>query len=158
MSTTGKWQKSSPELAARFEAALPTDARAERRKMFGYPCSFANGHLYAGLHQQNVIVRLGGDVRARFEAAHGKRPFEPMPGRSMKDFVVLTDADAADAARMRPWISEAFAQALALAPKPAKGAKAAKPAKAMASKAPKARGAKPAAKPAKPAAKRSARA
>jgi hypothetical protein len=29
--------------------------RAQRRQMFGYPAAFVNGHLFAGLHQSNLV-------------------------------------------------------------------------------------------------------
>ena len=35
-----KWQPSSPELIACFDACLPHAAGVERRQMFGYPCAF----------------------------------------------------------------------------------------------------------------------
>ena len=51
------WRKSSPELIAAFDAALPDDRRVQRRKMFGYPCAFTGGNMFTGLHQENLIVR-----------------------------------------------------------------------------------------------------
>lgn len=62
------WQKSSPELIARFDACLPDDPLVERRQMFGYPCAFVNGNMFVGLHEQNLIMRLDEAGRERATA------------------------------------------------------------------------------------------
>jgi len=58
------WAKSPPALVDAFAAALPDDPRVERRSMFGYPAAFANGQLFTGLHQSDLMVRLGDTDRA----------------------------------------------------------------------------------------------
>jgi TfoX/Sxy family transcriptional regulator of competence genes len=113
------WRKSSPELIASFDRALPADARVERRKMFGYPAAFVNGNMMAGLHQENVILRLAEADRARLAAAGGM-PFEPTPGRRMREYMVLPDAMATDAKAMQVWLKQSFDFVARL---PAKGAK-----------------------------------
>lgn len=50
-----KWKKSSPELVARFETALPRDPRITPRKMFGYPASFLSEGFFAGLFEERVV-------------------------------------------------------------------------------------------------------
>lgn len=62
------WQKSSPELIARFGACLPDDPLIERRQMFGYPCAFVNGKMFVGLHEENLIMRLDEVGRERATA------------------------------------------------------------------------------------------
>ena len=52
------WKKVPAELAARFDAALPVVADVQRRKMFGCPAAFVNGNLFAGLHENRLMVRL----------------------------------------------------------------------------------------------------
>jgi hypothetical protein len=67
-----KWRKTPEQLVNTFLAALPEDARVERRKMFGYPCAFVNGNMFTGLHQENLIIRLAEgstDLRAVPRAA-----------------------------------------------------------------------------------------
>ena len=112
-----EWQKSPEALARTFDAALPDDPRLERRKMFGYPCAFVGGNLFAGLHGPDVIIRLPEDARARLLAQPGARTFEPMAGRPMREYVVPPAALVADPPALRALIEESFAFAVELPPK-----------------------------------------
>jgi TfoX/Sxy family transcriptional regulator of competence genes len=110
------WRKSSPELIARFAAALPDDPACERRTMFGYPAAFVNGNMFTSLHQERMIVRLDADDRAALQRAGGQ-PFAPTPGRVMREYLALPDQVLADARRLRRWVGKAFAFAGSLPPK-----------------------------------------
>lgn len=101
------WRKAPAALAARFDRALPGDARLARRQMFGYPAAFVNGNMMAGLHQENVILRLAEADRGRL-AILGGVAFEPMPGRRMREYMVLPDALAAEARSLRLWLERSF--------------------------------------------------
>src|SRR5262245_18459379 len=83
------WKKSPDELIKLFRAALPKDPRIEHRKMFGYPCAFVAGNLFTGLHQEDVIVRLGEDERRAAIVEEGAKIFEPIPGRLMREYLVV---------------------------------------------------------------------
>jgi len=122
------WLKSPPALIARFDQLLPDDPRVERRKMFGYPAAFVNGRMFAGLHQGDLVLKLAADDRALLQRGGHARPFEPMPGRPMGDFVAVRGEDIPDGPVMAAWVAQAFAQVAALPPKPAKAAKAKTPA------------------------------
>jgi TfoX-like protein len=78
-----KWHKSPDELVQAFDHCLPIVAGVQRKAMFGYPCAFLNGHLFCGLHQDGIIVRLPEARRnalvakgapSRFIAASGREP------------------------------------------------------------------------------------
>jgi TfoX/Sxy family transcriptional regulator of competence genes len=120
------WRKSPEALAAAFRAALPAGPRVERRQMFGYPAAFVNGNLAAGLHQEQVIVRLPEAERKVLLAKPGARIFEPMPGRPMTEYVVLPPGLVAKAPALRSWIFKAVAYTRALPPKVKRGRPAAK--------------------------------
>ena len=62
--------------------------------MFGYPCAFVNGNMFAGLFQDRIFVRLSPDDRSGLDRTHGAIDFEPMPRRPMKAYAVVPDADA----------------------------------------------------------------
>lgn len=114
------WRKAPPALVATFDRAIPADRGVERRKMFGYPAAFLGGRLFAGLHQEDFILRLGEADRDELLALPGARPFEPMQGRVMRDYVVLPAALTADDQALGGWIERALAHAATLPPKEAK--------------------------------------
>jgi TfoX/Sxy family transcriptional regulator of competence genes len=90
------WRKSPQDLIDMFGSSLPSDARIERRKMFGYPAAFVNGKLFAGLHQESFILRLPQAEREKLQREHGANVFEPMAGRPMREYVVLPQAVLSD--------------------------------------------------------------
>ena len=111
------WAASSPELIARFDDALPLDPRCARRKMFGCPAAFANGRLFACVHADRLVLRLDTDDRETLRRA-GALPFEPMPGRVMREYLVAPAALPGDRRRLRRWLEKSFAFTCALPPKP----------------------------------------
>jgi TfoX/Sxy family transcriptional regulator of competence genes len=108
-----QWKKTPPELAATFDKAAPKDPRVVRKPMFGYPALFLNGNMFAGTFQDKVVARLAEDARARVLKA-GAKPFEPMPGRPMKEYVVVPATDVAKPAALAKWIDQAHAYAKTL--------------------------------------------
>jgi TfoX/Sxy family transcriptional regulator of competence genes len=111
-----EWEKTPPELAERFTAAVSALPEAQVRKMFGYPAGFVNGHLFTGIFASNWFVRLPDDERAELAAAGGTE-FSPMPGRPMRGYLVLPDALASDPAAVDPWVRRALAFVSQLPPK-----------------------------------------
>lgn len=106
------WAKSPPALVEAFDAALPITAPdVQRRQMFGYPCAFVNGHMFAGLHEHRLIVRVPSQA-----ASH---PFVVM-GRTMKNYVALDDPLALSAAERSDWVARALAFTRSLPPKASK--------------------------------------
>ena len=116
-----EWKKTPPELAARFDKAAPKDPNVVRKPMFGYPALFLNGNMFAGTFQDKIVARLSEDARAR-ALRTGAKPFEPMAGRPMKEYVVVPPADVAKPAALAKWIEQAraYATTLPLKTKPVK--------------------------------------
>jgi hypothetical protein len=84
-----KYVPSPPELIEFFDRLLPDDPDIKKRKMFGYPCCFINGNLAAGLHADNLLLRLSEADRSAFLKLPESKIFEPMPGRPMKEYVLV---------------------------------------------------------------------
>src|SRR2546426_8389446 len=82
------WKPAPEAAAAAFTNAIAGLEGVEPRKMFGYSCAFANGHMLAGLHELGMIIRLPEGERGQFIQQFGARLFEPMPGRVMREYVV----------------------------------------------------------------------
>jgi TfoX/Sxy family transcriptional regulator of competence genes len=111
------WTKSPQPLIDLFDKSVPSSASVSRRKMFGYPAAFANGNLFIGLHQNDFIMRLSEEDRARFSAQYGERMFEPMKGRPMREYVRLPEELLADARKRAPWIKRSLEHAEGVKPK-----------------------------------------
>jgi TfoX/Sxy family transcriptional regulator of competence genes len=112
------WKKSPPELIAAFEKAKPSDPAVTSRPMFGYPALFLNGNMFAGTYQDKVVVRFG--VDRSIPGAKTAKSFEPMPGRPMKEYLVVPDAVTKSPAKLRAWVAHAHAYAKTLPAKKAR--------------------------------------
>ncbi|MDQ6613762.1 MAG: TfoX/Sxy family protein [Actinomycetota bacterium] len=123
------FQKSPPDLVARFDVLACLVPGGSRKLMFGFPSVVLGGHMFMGLFEDHLILRLGDDDRAALLGMGGE-VFEPMAGRPMKDYVVVPEALVGDTDAMGEWVERSVAYAQSLPPKkskPSKGAKASKP-------------------------------
>jgi TfoX/Sxy family transcriptional regulator of competence genes len=116
------WTKSPQGLVELFAECLPDDPRIERRKMFGYPSIFVHGNMCAGLFGDGLFARLSPEDRAALPG--GGAPFEPMPGRPMKDYALVPDDVLADEEALAAVLVKAVAFTAALPPKEKKAKKA----------------------------------
>jgi TfoX/Sxy family transcriptional regulator of competence genes len=112
-----KWRKSPETLVQRFSTIVPQDPRVERRKMFGYPAAFAAGNLFMGLHQEALILRLSDKDRASFLRIEGASVFEPMPGRPMREYVVVPSSMIDRGTSLAAWIRRSLDYAISIPPK-----------------------------------------
>ena len=118
------WEKSSEQLVALFEELAPQDPGVTSKKMFGWPCCFVNGNLFAGLHKQSMIFRLPDADRAAFVELGGTRNFEPMPGRKVKGYMIMADPLDRDRSVLAQWMRRSLAFTRSLPPKAKKAASA----------------------------------
>jgi TfoX/Sxy family transcriptional regulator of competence genes len=119
-----EFRKSPQELIAAFEAAMP-GAPAVKRPMFGYPAGFVNGNMFIGVFADKMFVRLPEDSRAELMGIGGTT-FEPMPGRPMRDYVVIPPTIIAKPAELKEWAAKALRYGSSLPTKkkkPANGSK-----------------------------------
>jgi len=115
-----KWQPAPDTLIRQFERALQAVPAAQARKMFGYPAAFLNGHMLAGLFQDTMMLRLSPEDCTTFLRQPGAAPFEPMPGRQMREYVVVPAAMVSAPAALAKWLQRAVAYVNTLPPKVAK--------------------------------------
>ncbi len=121
------WRKAPPELIETFNAVAPGPP-AEARKMFGYPACFVNGNMFAGLYQDRMILRLPEKQRDELIKI-GARPFEPVPGRFMREYVTVPTAILSNRAKLALWVMKSLSYGASLPPK-SKTARAKPPARA----------------------------
>jgi TfoX/Sxy family transcriptional regulator of competence genes len=85
------WKK-SPEEALTFLSETLRDVECQSKQMFGYPVYFINNNMFIGVHQDDLFLRLASEDREEILASYeGIRPFEPMPGRIMKEYVAIPE-------------------------------------------------------------------
>ncbi|HEY5386989.1 MAG TPA: TfoX/Sxy family protein, partial [Thermoleophilia bacterium] len=92
-------------------------APVEFKPMFGGPCYWTGGNMFAAVHQESLFVRLGEKDRAELLAQPGAHLFEPMEGRPMKEYVVLPHDMLTDHEALRGWRARGLAYAASLQPK-----------------------------------------
>ena len=112
-----KWQPAPEKLVHLFEVAVQSVPQAQARKMFGYPVSFINGNMFAGLFEDKLFLRLSEDDRASLLRHRGTAPFEPMPGRPMREYVVVSSTILKSKTQLNTWLGKAFAYAQSLPPR-----------------------------------------
>ncbi|MGH8971365.1 MAG: TfoX/Sxy family protein [Actinomycetes bacterium] len=100
-----------------FDALLPDLPGVSRRKMFGNVAGFSGDAMFLCLFGDRVAVRLDEDDRARLLAEPGTEQFEPMPGRPMREYVVLPGTWRDDPARAHEWVGRSAAYAATVPPK-----------------------------------------
>ncbi|MDQ1393478.1 MAG: hypothetical protein QOF30_2455 [Acidimicrobiaceae bacterium] len=119
------FEKSPPELVARFDELAELAPEATRKQMFGYPSLVLGGHMFMGLFADHLVLRLADEDRAAlFEL--GGQVFEPMAGRPMNGYVVVPDALVADTDAVSVWVERSLGHARSMPPKQPKKPKAPK--------------------------------
>lgn len=111
-----KLKKASPELVETFNSVVPGPP-VERRTMFGYPCAFLNGNLFMGLHSNGMILRLSEDERIEIGKKMGAKISEPMPGRPMREYILVPTKLIESTRALAKWVDRAYAYAKSLKPK-----------------------------------------
>lgn len=79
------------DTAARFEdlASAFADRGAKRGSMFGMPVLKKGDRVFAGTFGDAMTFKLGPDDLARALRLKGVDRFEPMPGRTMREWVLV---------------------------------------------------------------------
>lgn len=117
------WKKPSPELSRILEEAL-AGLEAKNKPMFGCPAYFIGDNWFSGVHEDRLLVRLNQKDRAKLWDQHpDAQLFEPMPGRVMKEFVVLPPAVVQDSKQLKKWLKLGHAYSASLPPKKKKAKK-----------------------------------
>src|SRR5689334_17236771 len=101
--TMPAFTKPTEKTVKAFHDATSSLAGAEPRTMFGYPSVFLNGNMLACVFQDRIMVRLSEADRAEATKIGGK-PFEPSPGRAMKEYVELPAKTVGSPAELRAWV------------------------------------------------------
>ena len=108
--------KADPKASALFESIVPDHPAVTVRPMFGNVSAFVNGNMFMGVFGADLFVRLP-EADREAVMAEGGRPFEPMPGRPMRDYVMLPSAWRDQPETLRRWVARSLEHAEAMPPK-----------------------------------------
>jgi TfoX/Sxy family transcriptional regulator of competence genes len=112
------WRKPPQELVDYFDSVIPDGpAPVDFKPMFGGPCYWTGGNMFAAIHQESMIVRLGEEDRQVLLREPGAALFEPMEGRPMREYVVIPPQIVADREAVRFWLAKGLAFTASLPPK-----------------------------------------
>lgn len=112
-----KYVPSPPELIEFFDRLVPDDPDIKKRTMFGYPCCFINGNLAAGLHADNLLLRLSEADRSAFLKLSESKIFEPLPRRPMKEYVLVPAYLLNDSDGLTSWLNKSLHYVRSMPPK-----------------------------------------
>ncbi len=89
----------------------------EKRKWFGCPVYLVAGKMFAGVYRNSVFLRLPQEKhRELLGTSDDVHPFEPLPGRIMREYVAIPDILCSKKAFMGIWLMRSYAYTLSLPP------------------------------------------
>ena len=87
-----KMPRADEATKAFFESILPDDPRVKVRPVFGSVAAFVSGKMFSGVFGNDVSVRLPEGERAQLLKEENASLLEPMPGRALKEYVIMPEA------------------------------------------------------------------
>lgn len=111
------WKKANQDLIKLLEDTV-SKYPCDRRFMFGSPTFFVNNNMFAGVHEDNIILRLSQADRNEISSKHQEvGHFTPM-GHPMKEYVALPENFVKNnLAGLDEWLERSFRFAESLPPK-----------------------------------------
>ncbi len=85
--------------------------------MFGFPCYFVNGNMFAGTFSNDLFARLSLKDREKFDKEGLGRVFEPVEGRKMAEYRVLSKKIIEDSQSLDSWLEASYNYVASLKPK-----------------------------------------
>jgi len=100
-------------------AGLLSVAPVHSKKMFGTTAWFldSNNTMFAGAWGEGIMVRVGGKRTIRLINSGEAEPFDPMDGKPMREYVLLSSERIAEDDVLLTWLEEASEFAGSLPPK-----------------------------------------
>jgi TfoX/Sxy family transcriptional regulator of competence genes len=103
-----KYEKPLTELIELMDN-LTTIYEHTRRKMFGCPSYFVNGNMFAGVFEDTIYFRLSIDQQESLRKKYDDiNQFEPLVGRKMKEYIVITEEIWKDINNVKTILNESY--------------------------------------------------
>lgn len=111
------WQKPSQELIEYLKNALH-EIDYEPKKMFGQFACFLDGHMFSGVFQNDIFLRLSENDRNNLQTDNDEViAFEPRKGMKMKEYVIIPESLHTDRQLFGQLISKSIFYTSSLPPK-----------------------------------------
>ena len=104
------------QLAERVRSVLERRRGVTEKKMFGGLSFLVNGHMCCGVHEQDLMVRVGADGYDAALKRKGARPMD-FTGRPMKGMVFVDRSGHGRAKSLNAWVEMGLRHARSLPPK-----------------------------------------
>jgi TfoX/Sxy family transcriptional regulator of competence genes len=101
------------KLASRVRGQLEGRAGIVEKKMFGGLAFLLHGNMSAGVHRDELIVRIAPEATDAALQDPGVRVFD-ITGRSMRGWLLVGDAGIKDSSSLASWINRAIEYASSL--------------------------------------------
>jgi TfoX/Sxy family transcriptional regulator of competence genes len=114
-----KMVRFSPDLFAYLEEKIEKYGIPKtKQKMFGHEVFFLNGYMFSGANVDGIFVHTGKEDRDKaLEKEPAIRPFEPMEGMVMREYLLLTEPIYKDDKKLKKWLEKSSEYLTSLPPK-----------------------------------------
>jgi len=109
-------QPAREDLVDLLLSLTPDDPAVSTKRIFGQFGLFANGNMYAGVREADIVLRLADDDLAELLGVDGARPFEPA-GQLMLEYACVPPGMTADEPELESWLARSLAYAQSLPPR-----------------------------------------
>ncbi len=89
----------------------------EPKTMFGAPCYFINGNMFAGAFSDRIFARFSEKDRDQLTEEGLGEDFVPTPGRRMKEYRIFTAKAVGDPSVLDLWLGRSYVHVRSLPPK-----------------------------------------
>ncbi|HEY5494637.1 MAG TPA: MmcQ/YjbR family DNA-binding protein [Candidatus Anoxymicrobiaceae bacterium] len=103
-----------PQIKEALDSFLLDNPEVEPGKAFGMPAYYVNGKMFAGVFADGATIKVPPETAAELLQSEGIDEFQPMAGRTMKNWVLIRREDPADYARDKELFNAAFDYVYAL--------------------------------------------
>ena len=103
-----------PQIKEALDSFLLDNPEVEPGKAFGMPAYYVNGKMFAGVFADGATIKVPPETAAELLQSEGIDEFQPMAGRTMKNWVLIRREDPADYIKERKLFDAAFDYVYAL--------------------------------------------
>jgi TfoX/Sxy family transcriptional regulator of competence genes len=104
------------KLAGRVRTVLARRRDVSEKRMFGGLAFLAGGHMFCGVNQADLVVRVGPQAWAKALARRHARPMD-FTGKPLSGYVYVAPPGVRTAASLKAWVERGLEFARSLPPK-----------------------------------------